>query len=99
MQAFPDGASGRHPGGWIAMAPGGAGRRGAPVVPGNTGLLRPPPHSPELNPVENVWEEPRGEPFGNAVSGGMDAPGERLLLGPGRLGAHPEVARPISARP
>jgi len=25
------------------------------VVPGNVSLLRLPPYSPELNPVENLW--------------------------------------------
>jgi transposase len=67
------------------------------VVPGNTGLLRPPPYSPELNPVENVWEELREKSFGNVVFDGMDAPGERLLLGLGHLEAHPETTRSISA--
>jgi transposase len=28
------------------------------VVPENIGLLRLPPYSPELNPVENIWELP-----------------------------------------
>jgi len=30
------------------------------TVPGNLTLLRLPPYSPELNPIENVWEYLRG---------------------------------------
>lgn len=26
------------------------------VVPGNITILQLPPHSPELNPVENIWQ-------------------------------------------
>ena len=37
------------------------------VVPENIGLLHLPPYSPELNPVENVWEFFRHNDLSNRV--------------------------------
>ncbi len=42
-------------------------------VPGNLTLLRLPPYSPELNPVENVWQFLRQNKLGNRVFDGYDA--------------------------
>jgi transposase len=99
MQIFLDEVSGRHPEDRIVMVLDGAGwhRSKALVVPENMRLLRLPPYSPEPNPVENVWEELREKFFGNVVFDGMDAPGERLLLGLGHLEKHPETTKSISA--
>ena len=36
-------------------------------IPGNISLLRLPPYSPELNPIENVWEYLRGNKLANKV--------------------------------
>ena len=36
-------------------------------VPGNISLLRLPPYSPELNPVENIWEYLRANTLSNSV--------------------------------
>jgi len=36
-------------------------------VPGNISLLRLPPYSPELNPVENIWEYLRANKLSNSV--------------------------------
>jgi len=36
-------------------------------VPGNITLLHLPPYSPELNPVENVWEYLRANKLSNSV--------------------------------
>jgi transposase len=95
MRIFLDEASGRHHGDWIVMAFDGAGWRRSKslVVPENMRLLRLPPYSPELNPVESVWGELREKFFGNAVFDGMDALEERLLLGLRHLDAHPETTR------
>jgi transposase len=46
---------------------------GALVVPGNITLLPLPPRSPELNPVENVWQFMRDNWLSNRVFTGYDA--------------------------
>jgi hypothetical protein len=99
MQIFLDEVASRHRGDRIVMALEQAGwhkSRGL-AVPDNMGLVYLPPYSPELNPVENVWEELREKFFGNLVFADMDAPEERLLLGLGHLEGHPEITRSISA--
>lgn len=45
---------------------------GALVAPGNITLLSPPPRSPELNPVENVWRFLRDNRLFNRVFEGDD---------------------------
>jgi transposase len=35
------------------------------VVPGNVSLIRLPPYSPELNPVENLWHYLRSHHWSN----------------------------------
>ena len=45
---------------------------GALVVPGNITLLPLPPRSPELNPVENVWQFMRDNWLSNRVFNGYD---------------------------
>jgi transposase len=47
------------PGAFAVLTLDGAGwhrKGGHLVVPDNIGLLKLPPYSPELNPVENIWE-------------------------------------------
>jgi transposase len=46
---------------------------GAPIVPGNITLLPLPPRSPELNPVENVWQFLRQTKLSNRVFEGYEA--------------------------
>lgn len=48
-------------------------------VPDNIELLFQPPYSPELNPVEHLWEEIREKYFGNHVFANMDAVEEQLI--------------------
>jgi DDE superfamily endonuclease len=40
-------------------------------MPDNLYLLKLPPYSPELNPVENLWDELREKSFGNLVFDSM----------------------------
>ena len=42
-------------------------------VPGNVSLLHLPPYSPELNPVEAIWEYLRGNTLSNRVFANYDA--------------------------
>ena len=42
-------------------------------VPHNTSLLKLPPYSPELNPVENIWQFLRQNQLSNRVFANYDA--------------------------
>lgn len=43
------------------------------VIPENIRLLKQPPHSPELNPVEHIWDDIREKYFHNCVFQSLDA--------------------------
>jgi DDE superfamily endonuclease len=63
------------PGNHAVVVLDGAGYHGKATlaVPDNITLLPLPPYSPELNPVENVWEYLRGNQLSNRVWSGYDA--------------------------
>jgi transposase len=42
-------------------------------IPPNIRLVFLPPYSPELNPVEHLWDELREKSFGNLVFSSLDA--------------------------
>ena len=69
------------------------------IVPENMRLLRLPPYSPELNPVENIWEELREKNLNNKVFADLDALEEQLLYGLKHLEDHPEITKSISGWP
>ena len=60
-------------------APGHKAGRGKLKVPTNIRLIFLPPYSPELNPVEHLWEAMREEHFCNCVFRSMDAVEKRLV--------------------
>lgn len=70
-----------HPNQQIVMVLDGAGwhRAGDLVVPKNIQLLALPPYSPQLNPVEHLWEEVREKWFPNLVFDSLDAVEDRLV--------------------
>ena len=49
------------------------------TVPNNIRLVEQPPYSPEVNPVENIWDEMREKFFCNCVFRDMDAVEDRLV--------------------
>ncbi len=61
MQIFLDEVASRHPNDMIILVLDGAGwhRSHTLKLPHNLRLLMLPPYSPELNPVENLWDELR----------------------------------------
>jgi len=50
------------------------------VVPANIRLIEQPAYSPEVNPVEHLWDELREKYFHNRVFSGLDPLLERLCL-------------------
>lgn len=55
------------------------------VVPENIKLIPLPPYSPELNPVEHIWDEVREKWFPNLVFDSLDAIEDRLVEALGDL--------------
>ena len=67
-------------------------------VPHNITLLRLPPYSPELNPVENVWAFLRGNQLSNRVFAGYDAIVEACCNAWNWLIAQPETISTLATR-
>jgi transposase len=101
MQIFLDEISMRYPDERIVMILDNAGwhRSNDLHVPKNMKLLPLPPYSPELNPVENIWEELREKNFSNRVFASLDALESNLLHGLKHLEDTPEITRSIAAWP
>ena len=69
------------------------------TVPENIRLLLQPAYSPELNPVEHVWEEVREKHFYNRVFDSMDAVMDNLCEGLNALIRMPERLRSMTYFP
>ena len=67
-------------------------------VPGNIELAYLPPHSPELNPQEQVWDELREKFFGNSFFGSLKAVVDRLVEGLRRMEASPDALKSLTQR-
>ena len=68
-------------------------------VPSNLSLLHLPPYSPELNPVETVWEHLRANKLSNRVFDDYDAIVDRCCAAWNWLTETPERIRTIAAAP
>jgi transposase len=81
MGIFLAEVSQRHADEWIVMVLDGAGWHRAKrlKVPANMRLISLPPWSPQLNPVEHVWEEVREKWFANRVFDSLSAVEEQLM--------------------
>jgi hypothetical protein len=66
------------------------------VLPDNLRLLFLPAYSPELNPVEHVWEYLRENHFGNDTFPTLEAVAERLATGLRSLGEQPQLVRSLT---
>ena len=82
-QIFLDEVGNRHPNNRIIMVLDGAGWHASHDLtpPSNMRLLSLPPYSPELNPVENLWDELREKFFHNKAFDSMDALEDQLQTG------------------
>jgi len=68
-------------------------------VPENISLLRLPPYSPELNPVENVWEYLRANKLSNSVFDTYDTIVDRCCAAWNWLTETPDRIRSVAAAP
>ena len=87
MNIFLRQVSGRHSEEFVVMVVDGApSHRSTQLeIPENLVLLRLPPYSPELNPVEHLWDELREKEFANKVFDSLDSAIAQLALGMWRL--------------
>lgn len=65
-------------------------------VPSRLRLLPLPPYSPELNPVEHIWEHLRENYFGNRVFPSLGAVVDQLCAGLRDLDQHPEIVKAMT---
>lgn len=81
MSIFLGEVTRRHPEEFILMFLDGAGwhRANDLKVPANMRLEALPPYSPQLNPVEHIWDEIREKWFANEVFNSLDAVEDRLV--------------------
>ena len=101
MNLFLQEVSARHPTEHILMVLDGAGwhRAGHLHLPANLSLLFLPPYSPELNPVEHLWDELREKHFHNDVFRSLSAVEDRLVDALAQLERSPELVRSITGWP
>jgi putative transposase len=81
MSIFLEEVARRHPEEFILMFLDGAGwhRANDLIVPDNMRLEALPPYSPQLNPVEHIWDEIREKWFTNEVFDSLEAVEDRLV--------------------
>jgi transposase len=81
MSIFLHEVSQRHPNELILMVLDGAGWHKAKrlLLPANMRVVFLPPWSPQLNPVEHLWDEVREKWFGNRVFASLSAVEEQLI--------------------
>lgn len=69
------------------------------VIPENIRLITQPAHSPELNPVEHLWENIKEKHFYNQVVDSIDAVMDKLCQGLNELISAPETLRSMTYFP
>ena len=101
MQIFLDEVASRYPEDRLVMVMDGAGwhRNQDLVVPENMRLLPLPPYSPELNPVEHLWDELREKWFHNRVFDSLEALEDHLETGLRSMEGSPEIVHSIVSWP
>jgi transposase len=68
-------------------------------IPENIRLLPQPSHSPELNPVEHIWEDLREKAMPNKAFKSLDHLEEALCNRLRELDRHPEMVRSMTNFP
>lgn len=69
------------------------------AIPENMALVRLPPYSPELNPVEHLWDEIREKHFANRVFDSMGAVIAQVVDAIDNWESSPDAVRSLSAWP
>lgn len=101
MQIFLNEVAARYPEDRIVMVADGAGwhRSSLLKLPDNMIFLKLPPYSPELNPVEHLWDDLREKSFGNLVFDSMLTLEDHLEIALRNFELAPERVRSIVAWP
>lgn len=99
MQLFIDEVALRHPDDQIVMVLDGAGWHQGIKQPPNMRLINLPPYSPELNPVEHVWDEVREKYFANRVFESLQALEDHLEMALREMELAKEMMRSIVSWP
>jgi hypothetical protein len=101
FSAFLAQVSAAHPGDFLVMIVDGASSHVSKdlTIPENIRLHRLPPYSPELNPMEHLWDEIREKSFPNSVFSQMKAVVEQLAKDLPALASDTERVKSISAWP
>jgi len=68
-------------------------------LPENIPLIFQPPYSPEVKPLEHLWDELREKYFSNRVFASLDAVEQQLCLGLNALAADPDLIRSMTLFP
>ena len=100
MTIFLREAARRRPRDYILMFMDQAGwqKSGGLKVPKNIELACPPPHSPEPDPQEQVWDELREKHFGNRFFKSMDALTDALVVDLQSVEASPGALKSLTLR-
>jgi transposase len=101
MTIFLKQVSQQFPDFFIVMQVDGAGwhRSHTVQVPENTRLLFQPPYSPELNPVEHIWDDIREKYVNNCQFSSLDALQERLCTALNALSSNTNYIRSMTYFP
>lgn len=97
MTAFLRHVGSRHSDQFVVMVLDGAPSQLA--IPENMALVRLPPYSPELNPVEHLWDEIREKHFANRVFDSMGAVIAQVVDAIDNWESSPDAVRSLSAWP
>jgi transposase len=101
MTIFLERVSQQFPDFFLVMQMDGAGwhRSHNVQVPENIRLLFQPPYSPELNPVEHIWDDIREKYFNNHQFSSLDALQERLCSALNELSSQTDYVRSMTYFP
>ena len=101
MKVFLDELARRHDGQYILMIYDGAPCHspGALNIPDTMTVRTLPPYSPQLNPVENIWDDMREKFFANIVFESMDAAENKISEACLHYEENTETVRSITAFP